>query len=328
LLPPIFGPRTGDLPHELDDTIESIYAGVNLSNFVARATIINPYAATTHGWDFGFIFRQADVDEEMRLVVRSDGDWNLNNRRGDEDDFVQEGQLGRTLDVAENGRNDLLLIASDETGWFFLNGQFIATLDLSARADFGDLALGTGFYAANEQAGASTGYEAFGVWSYVPLFGPASGELEHANDGFIKLYAADIETRNFIAQTTFTNPTSHEENAWDWGFAFREVENEYWLAISSDGDWDLVDRRPDDDYFLADGVVNNLDTSENGRNTLTLIASDDQGYFFLNDVFIATLNLADRLDAGDVSVFAAFFEGEEVEGTTTNYDDFTVWPLP
>jgi len=324
----VFGPLSGSLPHEDDDTIESVYADVSLGNFVAQATVLNPYAAAEGGWDFGLIFRQTAVDEELRLVIRSDGSWNLNNRSGDTDSFVQDGEMGSYLDGEENGRNTILLIANEGSGYFFLNGQFVDVLDLSERTDFGDLALGTGFYSSDEQDGAVTNYESFGVWPYVPAFGPNTGELVHALDGFVKMEPATVELQSFVAEVEFRNPYDADTGGWDWGFAFRETDNEYWLVVASDDSWSLVDRRPDDDYFVDEGVVENLAKGEGEANTLTLIAAGATGALLLNDSFIAELDLQDRLDAGDVAVVAAFFEGNEVADTVTRYDNFTIWPLP
>lgn len=328
-LPAAYGPTAGDLVHEADNVIESVSSRVNLRNFVAQASVLNPYAAAENSWDFGLIFRQTAVDEELRLVVGSDGVWSLNNRSGDNDNFIHEGDVSAYLNLAANGRNDLLLIANEETGYFFLNGEFITTLDLSTRTDFGDLLLGTGFYSVDEQPGAVTRYESFGVWSYVPAYGPQSGQLAHALDGFIKMQPGDVSLQNFVAQAEFSNPYAAATGDWDWGFAFRETENEYWLIVESNGDWSLVDRRPDDDYFINDGSVEgNLATGSGERNTLTLVAQNDIGYLFLNGSFVSNLELGDRRDAGDVAVVAAFYDGDEIADTTTGYTDFTVWPLP
>ncbi len=91
----------------------------------------------------------------------------------------------------------------------------------------------------------------------------------------------------------------------------------------------LIDRRPDDDYYIDEGSVSGiLLTGAGETNNVSVIAVDDRGYFFLNDEFVAELNLSDRMDAGEIEVAAAFFEGHEVPGYSTEYSEFTVWPLP
>lgn len=58
------------------------------------------------------------MDDELRLVVRSDGLWNLNDRAPGADTFVQEGQVD-LLDLSEGGSNLFEVIAIGELGYFF-----------------------------------------------------------------------------------------------------------------------------------------------------------------------------------------------------------------
>ena len=328
-IPAVFGPANGSLLHEADNTLESEYTGVNLSNFIARATVLNPYGTNVGSWDFGILFRQESPDEELRLVVRSDGLWNLNNRSDEGDSFVQDGTVSEFLNLNEDGSNEITLVAFNEVGLFFLNGHLISKLDLSERDEFGEVALGTGFYSSNKQAGEITGYENLTVWPFVPEFGPRDGALEHADDGFIRMRDANVTLQNFIAEVELTNPYGEDVGEWDWGLAFREIEQEYWLIVESDGAWTLIDRRPDDDFYIDEGSVSGiLLTGAGETNHVSLIAVNDRGYFFLNDEFVAELNLSDRMDAGEIEVVAAFFEGNEVPGYATDYGEFTVWPLP
>jgi serine/threonine protein kinase len=328
-VPAVFGPVDGELLHEADSTIEMDYTGVNLSNFIARANVLNPYSTNKGSWDFGLVFRQEAVDDELRLVVRSDGLWNLNDRSEDGDNFIQEGTVSEYLDLNEGGSNEITLVAFDDMGLFFLNGRLISELDLSEQDDFGEVALGTGFYTSNKQAGEITGYEDFTVWPFVPEFGPRDGELEHNDDGFIKMRGANADLLNFIAEVEFTNPYGEEVGDWDWGFAFRETEGEYWLIVESKGAWSLIDRRPNDDYYIDEGDVSDILLAGDGEtNKVSLIVVNDRGYFFLNDEFVAELDLSDRMEAGEIEVITAFFEGNEVPDYTTGYSEFTVWPLP
>lgn len=328
-IPAVFGPADGELLHEADTTIEMDYTGVNLANFIAQADIINPYATSDGSWDFGIVFRQEAVDDELRLVVRSDGQWNLNDRSEEGDNFIQEGTVSEYLDLNENGSNEITLVAFDDLGLFFLNGNLVSELDLSEQDDFGEVALGTGFYSSNKQEGEITGYEGFTVWPFVPEFGPRDGELEHLDDGFIRMREANVDLQNFITDVEFVNPYGPDVGSWDWGLAFRENEDEYWLIIESDGAWSLIDRRPDDDYYIDEGSVSDtLFTGAEEANKVTLIAVNERGYFFLNDEFIAELDLSDRMESGEVEVMTAFFEGNEVPGYVTGYNEFTVWPLP
>ncbi len=326
-------PTSGELPHDPgDNTIEMYYPGISAADFVLNVHFLNPYPTQAGSWDFGVTFRQVEPDEELRLVVRSDGLWNLNNRSLDGDEFIQEGNVSGILDVQPNQANQLTLIVLGDAGVFFLNEEFIATLDLSARQDEGEIALGTGFYTSNERQGAATEYEDFAIWSLEPEFGPANGELDHALDDLIKLEDSGVRLRNLIATATFMNPFAAAVNDFDFGFSFRDDNDgtKYWLVIASEGEWELVGRYgdADSDTTLQSGRIRNLNLGANESNDLALIVWGETGFFFVNGEFIEQLDLFDITHAGDVEIFTAFYFDHEIEGESTDYEEFTIWPLP
>ncbi|HFE67613.1 MAG TPA: serine/threonine protein kinase, partial [Chloroflexi bacterium] len=116
-LAPVYGPDSGDIPHEDNDTIELVFAEPSPKNFIASAYVGSPYSEAEGSWDFGYLFRQTDADDEMRLVVVSDGYWNLNNRLPDEDNIVQEGDVSDLLDTDPDFYNLFELIALEDTGY-------------------------------------------------------------------------------------------------------------------------------------------------------------------------------------------------------------------
>ncbi|MCB8945574.1 MAG: serine/threonine protein kinase [Ardenticatenaceae bacterium] len=325
---PTFGPNSGAIAHELDDRAESVFAEVNLRDVAVNVTFVNPFA--NGGWDMGITFRQLDANDEYRLVVVADGYWSLNNRLGSSDNFVQEGDVSQLLNLEENGTNQITLLAAGDVGLFLLNNSFVARLDLSERDAFGDVAVSTGYYVDSEREGANTGYQNFAVWSLAPSFGPSSGELEHEPNDLVKGVSSGQDVLNFIVDTTFVNPFAPEEALWDYGYAFRqtEINDQFWLVVRGDGSWLFRDRVTGEETELDNGEVEGLAVADNGRNRLTLIAWNNQGYVFLNDTFVAELDLSSRLLSGDVQAITAFFADSEIEGEATGYEDFAVWPLP
>ncbi len=327
----IYGPFSGTLPHDDDDFIETIYADASPADFIMRAEIVNPYGSVTGSWDFGLIFRQTDVDDEMRLVVRSDGSWTLNDRIPGTDNFVQDGNVSRFLNLNSASSNRVEIIAVGQQGYFFLNDEFISELDLSSRTTSGDIALGTGFYAISEIVGEATAYSDFGLWPVTPVYGPRSGELVHIIDDLIKLESANVDQVNFIAEATFVNPFAASVNDWDYGFSFRTNGSyKYWLVVASEGSWELADRQGsvDDEFTVAEGNLPKLNLGANETNRLRLIAWGNVGYFFVNDEFVDKVDLSSNQDSGDIEVITAFYFDHEIEGEATGFDAFTIIPLP
>ena len=326
----LYGPFNGSLVHDTDEFIETAYADPTPADFVMQVEMVNPYGPATGSWDFGLIFRQRDVDDEMRLVVRSDGLWNLNDRAPGADAFIQEGEVD-LLDLSEGGSNLFEVIAIGEDGYFFLNGQYVTVLDLSSRTSGGNIALGTGFYGSNELNGQETQYNNFNLYAGDAVYGPNSGELVHVIDDLIKLETADVDELNFIAEATFVNPFAASVKGWDYGFSFRTNGSyKYWLVLASEGNWALADRQgsADNEFTVAEGELDNLNLGDGETNSLRLIAWGDVGYFFINDEFIDSLDLSSNVDSGQIEVMTAFYFDHEIEGEATGFVDFTIYPLP
>ncbi|MCA9955693.1 MAG: hypothetical protein KC434_13280, partial [Anaerolineales bacterium] len=326
----IYGPFTGSMVHDDDEFIETAYADPTPADFVMQVEMVNPYGPATGSWDFGLIFRQNDVDEELRLVVRSDGEWNLNDRAPGSDNFLQDGVVD-FVDTNEGSSNFFEVIAIGGQGYFFLNDQFVAQLDLSSRTSGGNIALGTGFYGSNELVGEVTEYKDFNLYSVEPVYGPNDGELVHVIDDLIKLETAEVDVLNFLAEVTFVNPFAASVNNWDYGFSFRTNGSyKYWLVVESEGDWALADRQgsADNETTVDEGNLDILNLGAGETNTLRLIAMGDRGYFFVNDEFIDSLDLSSNLDSGEVEAITAYYFDHEIEGEATGFVDFTVIPLP
>lgn len=184
--------------------------------------------------------------------------------------------------------------------------------------------------AATEQASfdMTSTADALGVPKLV--FGPIEGSLEHALDGFIPGNSADVNVSNFIVEATFMNPYSTDEGTWDYGFLFRHAgaNQQYRLIVSWDGTWELYNNTGTSDGALIDsGTVSNLDTSEFGINTLQLVVYEDYGQLLVNDEFVSSLDLSARLNSGDIFVATGLYSGDEKEGASTEFWDFTVYEL-
>jgi hypothetical protein len=329
----VFGPLSGSLNHEIDNLVEVSNAGVDLRDFVAEAIFYTPYPTTKSDWDIGFLFRDIDRNDQFRLVIDSDGNWDLQDWRGGKDnmDYLDGGHL-TNLDVSDGGSNRLKLIALGDQGVFFVNDSFIAPLDLSGRIYTGDIRLATELRGRNEIDDEVTEYEDFTIWSLQPIFEPLSGSLTHEVDDRVEVSNAGVDLRDFVAEAIFYTPYPTTKGGWDIGFLFRDIDrnDQFRLVIDSDGDWDLQDWRGGKDNmdYLDAGHLTNLDVSDGGSNRLKLIALGDQGVFFVNDSFIAPLDLSGRTYTGDIGLATELRGRNEIDGEVTEYEDFTIWSLP
>lgn len=159
---PAFEPRSGELRHTTRNAPEIEPAKVQFRNFVVEALFGNPYGAEEGRWDYGFFFRHEGENRQYRLAVVSDGRWRLTLRDRDVSTIVQEGLLSN-LNAQADGFNVLRLVVEESRGWFFVNGQFVAELNVSAKRVAGDVQIFTGVFGGNKINGRTTRYSGFVV---------------------------------------------------------------------------------------------------------------------------------------------------------------------
>ena len=157
--------------------------------------------------------------------------------------------------------------------------------------------------------------------------GPLAGELVQAMDSVSLAVAAEDE-QNFYLRGRFQNP-SDAAAPWDFGVQFRDAEGEFYrLIIDSEARWFL---RQGTGTAVQDGTLDSgtLMTAADETNALELVVTGDIGAFRVNgQEVVGPLDLSVLPGPGRITVGAAFFTGNTVEGAVTNYLDVEVWRLP
>ena len=314
-----FGPVAGELWHDPSDGfIKTESAGVYLSDFIVTATFVNPYAASSNDWDYGFIFREEDAGRAIHIVVTSDRRWTMNV--GDEPPRQQTAQ-GRlaSFDSGAGGQNTLWVLAVGDSGLLFINGEFISMLDLSPHTGTGDISVSTGNYEGGEVAGAVTKFEGFVAVPLNRSYGPAAGTLEY-EPGFISAHDSYLWARDLVAEAEFTNPPGRD---WDYGFIIRNPESDRLEVIGVTGDnWWFHNTRDVGDAEYTDVAEGRLSVNLRSKNHLLLFALEDTGLFFVNGELVARLDLSHNLDYGDISAIGGFFSNHTGE---PEFENFNVW---
>ena len=135
-----YGPENGAVEHKDDGLINGFSSPISMSDGVIEATFSNPYPTRDGSWSVGFLLRSPDIEEFHAVLIRSNGKWYHRLRAGDADStrFIAEEHSERVLTRA-NGSNRVRVVAIGEDGWLFVNGAFVAKLDLSDGAKIGDV---------------------------------------------------------------------------------------------------------------------------------------------------------------------------------------------
>ena len=347
--PSIAGPLSGELAFG-PDTLGVERAGVDAPDFYARAEFANPQPAREM-WDIGLGFRDSGREEQLRLVVDAAGTWFLKDGLGE----VITGGSVVDFNTSPSGANTIELVAAGDTGYFAFNERLVSELDLSARAEGGDVFVGAGFFTEDATENGTLDFTDFEIWSLsgldpraalepsivvdpttfpqlvtvatveAPLAGPTSEELaQRVGSATVMPIAVDVE--DFVARIEFINPSDATDRPWDFGIAFREQENgdHYRLTVASDGTWEFQIGLQAD---LAGGTVPALSFEDGGRNVLEIVVAGDSAGFSVNDVFVSELNVSELHGASDVWAGAGFHQANAHDGEITRFENFTVWSL-
>ena len=161
------------------------------------------------------------------------------------------------------------------------------------------------------------------------VFGPVSGSIDHdPNDGFIDVHRSNISLSDGIIEAHFFNPYSTQTGTWSNGFLFRsgEFNTFHIIVITSNGAWYHYLRTGDVDteQDLAAEFSTHINTTVRGSNHIRIIANGAEGWLFINDAYVANLDLSGLTGAGSVSAVGSYFQGHGITGKSTRFEHFTI----
>jgi hypothetical protein len=156
---PLAGPLAGELVQAIGSAAIAP-AGVEVQDFVAQATFVNPSNAAESPWDFGIAFREQESGDHFRVIVASDGTWEY--QIGLQTDLA--GGAVPSLNFEEGATNTLEVIAAGGSVGFSVNGLFVSELDATDLGGASDVWVGSGFHQANAVEGEVTRFQDFTVW--------------------------------------------------------------------------------------------------------------------------------------------------------------------
>ncbi len=166
--PMVFGPASGTMAHD-PVNVTFVPTGVTVTDFGAHIECTAPRPAAEL-WDCGFAFRDTSSLNHYRLGAVSDGYWFLNISSGE---TVQQGE-GVPFPPNAGDTITLDLIVQGNTGYFGVDGAFVAELDLSQIPGPGTVEGVVGFFDSTYVPNGETVYEDFYVTSFDQGAAPAT----------------------------------------------------------------------------------------------------------------------------------------------------------
>ena len=157
-----YGPATGSLVKEPGFVAEH-RSGLWVRDLIVEAEFAGP---TGNSRDYGFIIRNPESGRLEVIGITGEGRWFHETSDKQDRDYttVSDGFIlgtGATLQA----RNHLLMLAIDDIGLFFINGQLVARLDLSHNQDYGGVSVMGDFFLDHQ---GSPSFSNFNVWTPQP----------------------------------------------------------------------------------------------------------------------------------------------------------------
>ena len=155
-----YGPAAGVLEKE-PGRIGTHRSGVRTRNFVAEVEFSNQQGGLT---SYGFVARNPAFSRLEVIGVTGTAWWFHYTRNIGDDEYtdVASGFLWESGLSLTTGQNRLLLIAIEESGWFFINDQLVTKLDLGHNQDVGDVSAMGDFFRGDQ---GNPQFKDFNVWA-------------------------------------------------------------------------------------------------------------------------------------------------------------------
>ena len=329
----VFGPESGSIDHDPGDGLIDVYrSNVSLSDGIIEATFFNPYSAQVGNWSSGFLLRSGGSNTFHVIVVSSNGAWYHRLRTGDiatQRNLAEE--YSNHIDTTARGSNHIRVIANGTEGWLFINSAFVSTLDLSGLTGIGSVSAIGSYFQDDGLAGRSTRFEDFTIRSLRKVYGPRDDSIKHEihDTGYIDSYDSQVSLASGMIEARFSNPYAPWQGDWSNGFIIRDRgDGEFHaIVIEEGGYWSHRLRAGDADASqeLALEFSDSISVASNASNHIRIIALGNQGWLFINGVYIDKLDLSGWTKSGRVSAVTNYFTGDGIAGYSTRFEDFTIW---
>jgi hypothetical protein len=160
--PPVFGPASGEVVQGVG-SIDIESAAVAVADFYTTVRFTNPASPDEpdHSWDVVVGFWHEGGDDQIRLVVASDGSWSA--AQGTARPTVSGEAAPIQLGPARGNVIELAVV--DGTGHLAINGEYVSSFVVPGSPQEGDIWIASGTFPENVQPGVPTLFSDWSVWS-------------------------------------------------------------------------------------------------------------------------------------------------------------------
>ena len=130
-LVPAFGPESGRIPHDPEDSYLAWYSGPNIrGDLMVEVTMEVPFAPNKSHWNFGVMFRSGtNTYHWIHITSKFGGSYVHRRRAGDDADL--RGRIAEDLPglhLQKGDKNHVRVIVVGQDAWLYVNDRRIAIL--------------------------------------------------------------------------------------------------------------------------------------------------------------------------------------------------------
>ena len=152
-----YGPASGKLTKDVPLQSDRHDSGVWTRDLVTEATFTSP---PVNKWGYGFTIRNTQYRRLEYIKVAHYNHWFHTTWDSEIGELTTIDEGG--LSLKPHGKNHLLLVALDDVGFFVVNGQLVARLNLSHNLDYGETGI-SGLHLGDYTG--DLNFEDFNVWT-------------------------------------------------------------------------------------------------------------------------------------------------------------------
>ena len=132
--------------------------------------------------------------------------------------------------------------------------------------------------------------------------------------------------------------TTAHTGDWSSGFLFRwkpgsDINSDpvfHVVVIADNGYWYHYLRtrgNGSEDQLIASNFSNHINIGPSDSNHIRIITIGEEGSLFINEYYVAKLNLDGLLEEGRIYAVGSFSAGHGIAGKSTRFEDFTIRPI-
>ena len=226
------------------------------------------------------------------------------------------------INIHQGSSNSLKVIVLGSEGWLWINDHYITKLSLTDRTGPGNIALVGGFYMNDVKDGYQ--WENATIKSIEPVQVNTSGSIPFVEDGMTdSVELDDLNISNLILEVSIENPDETStigagiRDNYRQSSAIQITSNESrWINYFYQDKWEEIDT----------GISSIIKRSRGETNHIKIIADENIGALFINNVFVTSLDLSKNLDRGSIYIYGDMSEGRS-NYNDTNYHSTKLWHL-